>query len=71
MKSLTACNRERFINKLLEMNCHGPIKENGREFMLYHGQRMVIPRGQQFTISQFRFLINEVEAIVSQDEWQF
>ena len=70
MSSPTACNRTRYIDKLKEMNCYGPIRENGREFMLYHGQTLSIPRGKVFSVSQFRFLIGEMEAIVSKEEWQ-
>lgn len=71
MKKVTACNRELFVEKLKELNFYGPVFMNGQHFMLYHGQALSIPKNTTYTISQFRFLLREVESMVSKEEWGF
>ena len=71
MLSNTACLQEKYVEKLREMNFQGPMSMAGHEFMLYYGQVLVIPANAEFSIAQFRFLLKEVEGIISQEEWQF
>ncbi len=71
MNRITACNRELFIEKLKDLNFHGPVAMSGHQFMLYHGNALCIPLDREFSIAQFRFMLSEVESIVSQDEWQY
>ncbi len=71
MNQTTACSREELIQKLKQMHFYGPIMICGREFMLYHGQALAIPPDTHFSKAQFRFLLREVENIVSQEEWTF
>ncbi len=69
MKKTIACDRMHLIEKLREMNFYGPVFQSGHEFMLYHGNALVIPPDKEFSIAQFRFLLKEVENIVSKEEW--
>ncbi len=69
MDTNSACRREDFIQKLKEMNFIGPVDIAGKQFMLYHGRAMGIPSEAQYSISQFRFLLKEVEGIASHEEW--
>ena len=71
MLSTTACMQEHFIEKLRELNFNGPMTMAGHQFMLYYGQLLVIPPADEFSVAQFRFLLKQVEGIVSQEEWQF
>lgn len=65
----SACRREDFIQKLKEMHFIGPVDIAGKQFMLYHGRAMGIPLEARYSISQFRFLLKEVESIASHEEW--
>ncbi len=71
MLNSTACIQENFIEKLRELNFNGPMTMAGHQFMLYYGQLLVIPSDEEFSVAQFRFLLKQVEGIVSQEEWQF
>ena len=70
MKSNIACSRSDFIRKLQEMNFSGPFEVANYKYMLYHGRVFTIPIQENYTIPQFRFLLAEVEKIVSSQEWQ-
>jgi hypothetical protein len=52
------------------MNFSGPFEVANYKYMLYHGRVFTIPIQENYTIPQFRFLLAEVEKIVSSQEWQ-
>lgn len=72
MKQPIACNRKQLIEKLRDqLNFLGPVTISQRQYMSHNGQMLAIPPNKEFTVSQFRTLVKEVDQIVSSEEWRF
>ncbi len=70
MKSKTACNREQFIEKLKELNFYGPLYISGHQFMSYSGRSLAIPGDKEYSVAQFRFMLQEIDRLISDEEWR-
>jgi len=70
MNTIIACSRSDLIEKLLDLNFHGPVKIAGQEFMMYHGQALAVPQQKTFSVAQFRMMLREVDGLISKEEWQ-
>ena len=69
MSKNLGCRRALMIEKLQQMNFMGPVEMGGHDFMVYHGRALAIPRRETFSIPQFRFMLAEMESLISQEEW--
>ncbi len=71
MHDKIACTQEQLIEKLRKLHFHGPLLFAGHQFMLYNGQALVLPDGEHCTVAQLRYLLNEIDSIVSEEEWNY
>ncbi len=61
--------RDMLIGKLKELGFCGPLSFAGHQFMRYHGRLLKIPPYDEYSIPRFRFVLKEIDKIVSQDKW--
>ena len=68
------CKRRVYIKKLRELGFDGPFTGAKHQFMTYLGHRLAIPSNEEYSISQLRFMIEEVGLIlrreISLDKWE-
>jgi hypothetical protein len=67
------CKRRDFIRKLRQLGFDGPFSGSKHQYMIYEQYRLSIPSNSDYTISQLRMMIREIEEIIgrqiSVDEW--
>lgn len=73
MSRWTPCKRRDFIRRLHELGFDGPYSGTRHQFMLYKQYRLTIPSNAEYSVSQVRLLLQEVEEIIGREitveEW--
>jgi predicted RNA binding protein YcfA (HicA-like mRNA interferase family) len=73
MSRWTPCKKNDFIRRLRKLGFDGPYSGARHQFMVYQQHRLTVPSNSEYSISQLRMMIRELEAIlgrsVSADEW--
>lgn len=73
MSQWTPCKRRDFIRRLRNLGFDGPFSGTRHQFMVYNQRRLAIPSNAEYSIPQLRFMIREVETIMSRqitaDKW--
>jgi hypothetical protein len=65
--------RRDFIRRLRALGFDGPFSGTRHQFMIFGQHRQTVPTNSEFSVSQIRMLLRQVESIlarqVSLDEW--
>lgn len=73
MSRWTPCKRQDFIRRLRQLGFDGPFSGTRHHFMVYMQYRLAIPSNKEYSISQLRMMIREVEGIIGREikveEW--
>lgn len=73
MSRWTPCKRSDFIRKVRRLGFDGPFTGTRHQFLVFSQKRLAIPSNSEYSISQLRMMIREVEAIlgreISLEEW--
>jgi hypothetical protein len=73
MSQWTPCKRRDFIRRLRKIGFDGPYSGTRHQFMILAQHRLAIPSNAEFSISQLRMMLREVQEIVGRDidpdEW--
>jgi hypothetical protein len=73
MNQWMPCKRRDFIRKLRNLGFDGPYSGTCHQFMIYKQHRMAIPSNSDYSVSQLRMLLREVEKIldrvITAKEW--
>ena len=73
MKQWMPCKRREFIHRLRQIGFDGPFSGTKHQFMIYKEQRLAIPSNVEYSVSQVRMMIREVEGIINREinatEW--
>ncbi len=73
MSRWTPCKRGNFIKKLKQLGFNGPYAGTRHQFMVYQKYRLTIPSNDEYSVSQLKMMIREVEEIIncpiSLDKW--
>jgi hypothetical protein len=73
MSQWMPCKRRDFIRKLRNLGFDGPYSGTRHQFMIYKQHRMAIPSNSDYSVSQLRMLLREVEKIldrvITAKEW--
>lgn len=73
MSRWTPCKRRDFIRKLRQLGFDGPFSGTRHQFMVYEQNRLAIPSNPEYSVSQLRVMVREVEAIIGREitaeEW--
>lgn len=73
MPKWTPCKRRDFIKKLRQLGFDGPYSGTRHQFMLFENHRLAIPSNAEYSVSQLRFMLQEVEGVINRaitnDEW--
>ena len=73
MSQWKPCKRRDFIRRLKKLGFEGPYSGTRHHFMVYEQHRMAIPSNTEYSVPQVRFMIREIEEIISRvitaDEW--
>lgn len=64
MSRWTPCKRNEFIRKLPRLGFDGPFTGTRHQFMVYSQKRLAIPSNSEYSISQIRIMIREIESIL-------
>jgi len=67
------CKRRDFIRKLRQLGFDGTFSGTKHQFMIYGQQRLAIPSNTDYSVSQIRMMIHEIEEIIGREisinEW--
>jgi hypothetical protein len=63
----TPCKRGDFIRKLRKLGFDGPYSGTRHQFMIYSQKRLAIPTNPEYSVSQLRMMIREVESILGRE----
>ena len=67
------CKRRDFIKRLRQLGFDGPYSGTRHQFMIYEKHRLSIPSSDEYSVSQLRMMLNEVEGIIGRpitvDDW--
>ena len=67
------CKRRDFIYRLRKLGFEGLYSGTRHQFMVYKQHRLAIPSNAEFSVSQLRMMLREVEQILERritvDEW--
>ena len=66
MSRWTPCKRREFIRKLRHIGFEGPFSGTRHQFMVYRQHRLAVPSNEEYSVPQLRFMLGEVEEILSQ-----
>lgn len=73
MSQWAPCKRRDFIRRLRKLGFDGPYSGTRHQFMIYEQYRLAIPSNSEYSVSQLRMMIREIEEIIgrdiSADEW--
>ncbi len=74
MPKWSPCKRQDFIKRLRKLGFDGPYAGSRHEFMLFNNHRLTIPSNSEYSPSQLRFMLREVEVILDRQitlqEWK-
>jgi hypothetical protein len=75
MPKWSPCKRRDFIRRLRKLGFDGPFAGSRHEFMTFDYHRLAIPSNSEYSTSQLRFMLREVENIIdrkiSLHEWEY
>ena len=67
------CKWRIFIRKLRGLGFDGPFSGTKHQFMILSNNRLAIPSNEEYSLSQLRFMLKEVESIIGKkaplEEW--
>jgi hypothetical protein len=73
MSRWTPCKRNQFIRRLRQLGFNGPYSGSRHQFMVYQQHRLTIPSNMEYSVSQLRLMIRELEDIIDRsitiEEW--
>ena len=73
MSQWTPCKRRDFIRRLRRIGFDGPYSGTRHQFMILGQHRLAVPTNSEFSVSQLRMMIREVQQIIGRDidpdEW--
>jgi hypothetical protein len=73
MSQWTPCKRRDFIRRLRALGFDGPYSGTRHQFMIFGQHRLAIPSNTEFSVSQLRMMLREVQQIISREidseEW--
>lgn len=73
MSRWNPCKRNDFVRRLRQLGFTGPYSGTKHQFMLFEQHRLAIPTNAEYSVSQLRMMMREVESIVGReitaDEW--
>ena len=73
MPSWSPCKRRDFIKRLRKLGFDGPHSGTRHQFLLFNERRLTIPSNKEYSVSQLRFMLREVEQLIERpiplDEW--
>jgi hypothetical protein len=73
MSQWTPCKRRDFIRRLRKIGFDGPYSGTRHQFMILGQHRLAIPSNSEFSVSQLRMMVREVQQIIGRDiepdEW--
>jgi hypothetical protein len=71
---MNPCKRRIFIKKLRKLGFDVPYSGAKHEFMIYGNYRLAIPSNNEFSITQLKFMLAEIQEIIdksiSSEEWE-
>lgn len=73
MGKWSPCKRKDFIRRVRKIGFAGPFPGTRHQFMIFEGYRLAIPSNKEYSITQLRMMLKEVEDIIERkitsDEW--
>ena len=73
MSRWTPCKRREFLRRLLALGFDGPFSGARHQFLVYEQHRLAIPSNPEYSVSQLRIMLREVEEILGREitveEW--
>lgn len=64
MSRLTPCKRRDFVKKLRKLGFEEPKSVTRHQFMVYQEYRLTIPSNSEYSVSQLKMMLREVEIII-------
>ena len=64
MSRWAPCKRREFIRRLRALGFDGPFSGARHQFMVFEQHRLAIPTVSEYSVSQLRMMIREVEEII-------
>lgn len=58
------CKRVLFIKRLRKLDFEGPYSGSKHQFMIYEYHRLTIPSNSEYSISQLKMMLKQVESII-------
>lgn len=73
MSQWSPCKRNDFVRRLRQLGFAGLYSGARHQFMVYEQHRLTIPSNKEYSVSQLRMMLREVEGIIGRqipvDEW--
>lgn len=73
MSRWNPCKRGEFVRRLRGLGFDGLYSGAKHQFMIFGQKRLTVPSNAEFSVSQLRMMLREVESIIkreiSPDEW--
>ena len=73
MSQWRRCKRRDFIRRLRKLGFDGPYSGTRHQFMVYEQHRLAIPSKAEYSVPQFRMMLQEVAEVIgrqiSAEEW--
>lgn len=60
------CKRRIFIRKLHGLGFDGPFSGTKHQFKIHANRRLAIPSNEDYSVSQLKFMLKEVESIIGE-----
>jgi len=64
---MSPCKRKDFIKKLKNLGFVGPVSGSKHQFMLIENHRLAIPSNDEYSISQLKMMIREIQLIIGKE----
>ena len=64
---MNPCKRKSFIKKLKNIGFIGPFSGSKHEFMLIENYRLAIPSNDEYSVSQLKMMIREIQLIIGRE----
>lgn len=64
MSRWSPCKRNDFVRRLRRLGFEGLYAGGKHQFMVWKGHRLTIPSNAEYSVSQLRMMLREIEAIV-------
>jgi hypothetical protein len=74
VRQWSQCKRRDFIVRLSKLGFDGPFSGTKHQFLVYKQHRLAIPSNSEYSKTQLRMMLEEVERIIgreiSLEEWE-